>query len=239
MLLVTQTCFSADERTVELKQISEHVWIHTSYSLINGQLIDSHGVIIVNYPKIVLVDTCWNTDQTATLLRIIESIFHAPVSFAIISHAHQDRIGGIETLQRNKVRTISTALTAQKASLAGYIRPLPELDSQITQFSLTASDSSNVKVEVFYPGPGHTEDNITVWIPSDRVLFGGCLVRSIESIDLGNTADAAVNKWALTVSGLQTRYPNAEIVIPGHGSIGNFNLLKHTIDLVNSKMNQE
>jgi glyoxylase-like metal-dependent hydrolase (beta-lactamase superfamily II) len=123
--------------------------------------------------------------------------------------------------------------------LAGYISPLPELDSGLTQFSLTASDSSNVELEVFYPGPGHTEDNIVVWIPSDGVLFGGCLVKAIENIGLGNTADAFVDRWASTIRGLQTKYADAKIVIPRHGRIGNLDLLKHTIELINARVNEE
>ncbi len=33
---------------------------------------------------------------------------------------------------------------------------------------------NNISLEVFYPGEGHSKDNITIWIPEYKVLFGGC-----------------------------------------------------------------
>lgn len=238
LLFVSPAVFSIDQRTVELRQISSHVWIHTSYGMVSGTLTDAHGVIIVNNHKIVLVDTCWTNEQTASLLRLIDDKFHDPISLAIITHAHDDRIGGIDTLQKNGIKTISTPLTSQKAYIAGFSKPLPELDPKLTEFNLKGSGSADFKIEVFYPGPGHTEDNITVWIPADHVLFGGCLIKAMEWDSLGYLADAFIDQWASSVQALQIRYPDAIIVVPGHGNIGNILLLQHTIDLVNIKLGE-
>ena len=51
LLLTSRAVFSIDQDTVELKQISTHVWIHTSYGMVSGALTDAHGVIIVNNHK--------------------------------------------------------------------------------------------------------------------------------------------------------------------------------------------
>ena len=239
LFLISQAVFPIDQNTVELKQISNHVWIHTSYGMVSGVLTDAHGVIIVNNHKIVLVDTCWTNEQTASLLKQISDKFHDPVSLAIITHAHDDRIGGIDTLQKNSIKTISTSLTSQKAYLAGFGKPAPELDPKLTEFNLQDSGSGDIKIEVLYPGPGHTEDNITVWIPVDHVLFGGCLIKALEWDSLGYLADAYIDKWASSVRVLQIRYPDAVIVVPGHGNIGNILLLQHTIDLVSKTLRQK
>jgi metallo-beta-lactamase class B len=236
LFCISQGVFSIDQNTVELKQISNHVWIHTSYGMVSGVLTDAHGVIIVNNHKIVLVDTCWTNEQTASLLKQINDKFHDPVNLAIITHAHDDRIGGIDALQKNGIKTISTPLTSQKAYIAGFSRPLPELNPKLTEFNLQDSGSDDFRIEVLYPGPGHTEDNITVWIPVDHVLFGGCLIKSMEWDSLGYLADAYIDKWASSVQALQIRYPEAIIVVPGHGNIGNILLLQHTIDLVNKAL---
>jgi metallo-beta-lactamase class B len=237
--LISQTVFSIDQDTVELKQISNHVWIHTSYGIVSGVLTDAHGLIIVNNHKIVLVDTCWTNKQTASLLAQINRRFHDPVSLAIITHAHDDRIGGIDTLLKDGIRTVSTPLTAIKADVAGFSKPLPELDPKKTEYDLQDSGSGDFNIEVLYPGPGHTEDNITVWVAADHVLFGGCLIKAMEWNTLGYLADAVVDKWASSVQVLQIRYPNARIVVPGHGTIGDIRLLQHTIDLVNRKQKEE
>ena len=35
--------------------------------------------------------------------------------------------------------------------------------------------------QVFYPGPGHTSDNITVGIDSTDIAFGGCLIKDSKA----------------------------------------------------------
>src|SRR6185295_3616589 len=73
--------------------------------------------------------------------------------------------------------------------------------------------------EVFYPGPAHTRDNIVVWLPDSRVLFGGCAVRAATS-GLGNVADADLTAYPASIRRVLERYPAAEVVVPGHGDVG-------------------
>ena len=88
-----------------------------------------------------------------------------------------------------------------------------------------------IHYEVLYPGPGHTRDNIVVYYPDAKVLFGGCLIRPGGSDNLGNTADADVVHWAEAVRNVAAAFPDAEIVIPSHGPMGGRELLDHTIAL--------
>ena len=182
--------YSDDATYVELVQIGRRTWVHKSYETINGYRTDSNGMV-VDYPNgIILVDTCWNDTQTQSLLNRIDIQFNKPILLAIITHAHDDRIGGIRTLLRKKIKVVSTPLTKQKAMSAGYPAPQAELDTSVTKLVY-----DEYTVETYYPGPGHTEDNITVWIPSDRILFGGCLIKSMQAKNLGNIADANVAEW--------------------------------------------
>ena len=43
---------------------------------------------------------------------------------------------------------------------------------------------------VFYPGPGHTSDNITVGIDGTDIAFGGRLIKDSKAKSLGNLGDA-------------------------------------------------
>ena len=218
---------SADDASfVEIIRISPRVWVHTSSMTINGSRVDSNGLIVDLPNGIVLADTCWNDAQTRTLLKKIEDAFHKPVLLAVITHAHDDRIGGIRALREKGIKAVCTPLTKQKAVAAGYPAPLPELNDDITTFAF-----DGFSIEVFYPGAGHTEDTITVWVPSDSVLFGACLVKSMETKNLGNTADAVIHEWAASIRRLISRYPDASIVIPGHGKWGGSELLRHTLEL--------
>jgi metallo-beta-lactamase class B len=87
------------------------------------------------------------------------------------------------------------------------------------------------RVELLYPGPGHSPDNTTAHIADEHLLFGGCLIRAGDTDWIGNVADADLPAWPATVERLVNRYPDLAVVIPGHGRPGDAALLPHTIQL--------
>lgn len=218
---------SDDSNYVELKKVSDNIWLHVSYSNYNGTRTASNGIVAVSSKGLILVDTPWNNGQTKELLNLTKTVFNKDIVIAVITHAHADRIGGIDTLLENGIDVRSTELTANAAKKNKYKQPKPVLDNE-PEISL-----GNIKLDTFYPGGGHTIDNIVVWFPQFRLLYGGCLIKSFESKDLGNTADADVKQWPISVKKILDKYTDAKIVIPGHGNPGGLELLRHTIDLTN------
>ena len=85
-------------------------------------------------------------------------------------------------------------------------------------------------IEVRHFGPGHTSDNVVVWLPQEKLLFGGCLIKA-NGAGKGNLADASPEKWPKTVIKVRSAYPEAEVIVPGHGRHGGQELLNHTIVL--------
>ena len=72
-------------------------------------------------------------------------------------------------------------------------------------------------VELFYPGAAHSTDNLVVYVPSANVLYGGCAVHELSSTSAGNAGRADLAEWPTSVERIQKHYPEAEVVIPGHG----------------------
>lgn len=81
-----------------------------------------------------------------------------------------------------------------------------------------------------YFGEAHTRDNIVAWIPSEKILFGGCLVKTLGS-NKGNVADANEKEWSHTVAKVKDAFPKAKLVVPGHGKTGDTSVLGYTIRL--------
>lgn len=218
---VEKTVIKNETGTISISQLNKNVWVHTELGYFNGEAVPSNGLVLNTAKGLVLVDSSWDNKLTKELIEMVEKKFQKRITDVIITHAHADRIGGIKTLKERGIKAHSTALTAELAKNSGYEEPLGDL--QI----ITSLKFGNTKVETFYPGKGHTEDNIVVWLPQYQILAGGCLVKSAEAKDLGNVADAYVNEWSTSIENVLKRYGNINSVVPGHGEVGDKGLLLH------------
>jgi metallo-beta-lactamase class B len=71
-----------------------------------------------------------------------------------------------------------------------------------------------------------------MWFDKEKILYGGCLVKSTEADDLGNLSDANVKDWAATIIKIQHTFKNPDYIIPGHGDWRSKESLTHTLDLI-------
>ena len=220
-------------RANEYRQIAPTVWVHTTYKdLGDGVPFPSNGLLVQVSDELLLVDTAWSDAQTRKILEWAESTLGIPVTRAVVTHAHDDKMGGMEALDELEIETFASSQTNRAAAKRGLTPAQHEID-------LAPSLQLLEGVEAFYPGPGHTSDNIVVFVAQAKVLFAGCLVRPAEATTLGNTADADVDHWAEAVEQVAMRFPEAEVVVPSHGAWGDRSLLDHTIDLAEQAASTE
>ena len=211
-------------------RLSDKVFVHTTYGEYQKNFIPANGLIINTGSGVVLVDTGWdtkeNTDNTRQLLQWVADSLRQPVRLGIITHAHDDRVGGIGELRKAGIRVVSTPLTAQKSVKLGYEAPEGILPTDTT-FTV-----GNVPIRCYFPGEGHTSDNIVVWLPNQQILHGGCFVKSVAAFGMGNLADANLSEWAMSVRRVITQFGTARTVIPGHEEWGDTKALEYTLRLL-------
>ncbi|HTZ20227.1 MAG TPA: subclass B1 metallo-beta-lactamase [Opitutaceae bacterium] len=210
-----------------VRQLQPGLWLHTSWqTLPKIGRYPANGLLIQEGDHLVLVDTAWGEASTQALLDWIDRELHLPVARAIVTHAHDDRMGGAPVLVRRHIPLVGHPLTASLAVAQHWPAPevLPTLATPGTAVTIGS-------VEIFFPGAGHTRDNLVVWLPQHRTLFGGCLVKNAHDRTLGNMADADLREWPASLRRLQARYGQAWLVVPGHGEPGGPELLQHTLDL--------
>ena len=199
--------------TVWVAQVAPSVWLHSTTHMTGGFMYPANGMIIDRPGGSLLVDTGWTPDQAEVLVTWAKKTLSNPIATAVGTHFHDDRIGGVEALRKHSIPTLAHPLTCSLAQKLGV--PVPE---PISEFS-APSYALNADCELFFPGAGHTRDNIIVWLPQQRVLFGGCFLKSSTSTGLGNIADAVVPDWAESLRRIHQKYPSREMIIPGHGSM--------------------
>ncbi len=213
--------------TVELtlEPAGEGIWLHTSVRELEsyGRVV-SHGLVVRGEGGAVLIDTAWGNDATEELLAEVRAATGLPPVSAVLTDFHADRAGGVEALLAADVEVHTSRGILDRIDA---VVPTPPLPAPASALSLAGVD-----LEVFAPGPGHSPENLVVWLPESRVLFGGCLVRPFESRGLGNTADADLSRWGPTIRAVRSRYPRAAVVYPSHGAPGGPELLDHTLAII-------
>jgi metallo-beta-lactamase class B len=221
------------DKEIQLIPLQDSVYIHVTWHTSEKYgRFSSNGLIIIRDGQALMIDTPMDNEKTERLTRYLKDSLSADVTKLIIGHFHDDCLGGLEYLQSIGVESIANSMTIEKCKEIGL--PIPSIS--FTD-SLTF-DFNGERIVCAYFGAGHSFDNITVWIPGKKILFGGCLIKSMNSNNLGNLSDAIIADWDLTIKKLIKRYTNIKTVIPGHGAYGGVDLLTHTIALVEKEKNK-
>lgn len=210
---------------IELRRLSDRVWLHVNaFELPDWGRVEANGLVIVGARGAVIIDTGWTAEQTRWLLDRARDATGRDALAVVATHSHLDRAGGAGVAAAAGVPVYASRRTRELLGAKG---------SAITHaFDATAEiDLGDGQVELFYPGAGHTPDNIVAFVREDSLLFGGCLVRAGHSDWIGNVEDADLPAWPATMDRVIERYGDARLVVPGHGRPGDASLLRHTREL--------
>ena len=227
LVLLPAVAFANHENgQLDIAPFADNVWLYHSYMQTDDfGLVSSNGLVVVDEGDAYIIDTPWSEKDTIVLLDWIEAQGFTPKA-SISTHFHLDRSAGISVLNERKIDTWASKQTNQLLVQQGWAQANHEFEGD--ELSLLEG-----VIEAYYPGPGHTMDNIVVWLPKAGILDGGCLIREMSTTSLGYTADGSVPDWADSVENVIQRYRQVKTVIPGHGQPGNAALLVHTQELAN------
>lgn len=205
--------------------LARDVWTHTTWKLLaNGAPFPSNGLIVKGGSRALLIDTTWPTADMAPMLEQARTLVGALPLAVAVTHAHDDRMSGLDIARAAGIRSFAYHLSQQDAPARG----LPLAD-EVWQGPRKHFDLGRRSVEFFYPGPAHTRDNVVALIADSGVLFGGCMLRAKSNTALGNLADAVVPEWTASVDRVIAEFgARTSIVVPGHGTPGGRDLLDHT-----------
>jgi len=210
-----------------VRKLGPGVWLFVTFEPgEKDERISANGLLVTTGKLSFLIDTGWDAAQTRLLLDWADKTLGQPVEHVIVTHYHPDRTGGLEAVYERPVVVHGHAGTSEALSAAD--RPRLHWTFEFEE----RLELGGEKIHLFYPGPGHSPDNIVVWLPSRKILFVGCLVKSAAAQDLGYLAEADLKRWPQAVHRVIERYRDAEILVPGHGIPGGVELLSHTMELL-------
>jgi metallo-beta-lactamase class B len=209
------------------------------------------NILLVQMPdaSLVLVNAPATEASTRILLQYLQARFGKQPLTVVNSHHHVDSVGGNALLLEHGAEVIASTQTAEliasntPADIVSIVRDklvppayAPDFEhTRLAQPSRTFDPAAGLTLQVagedvriLYPGPAHSVDNVVVFFPARGVLFGGCMVRSGDS--LGPTENADLAHWPSAIAALQALDP--KLVVPGHGVRFDAEQLAHTLQLL-------
>ena len=226
-LVVCSSVFAGD--TPALKRISEHVYTYAGIQ--HAGPANSFGAntgIVVGRDAAMVIDTLISAKDADRLIEDIRKISDKPVKYVVNTHHHLDhswgncrfvRSGAVVIAQKNALShraadAHALAHPKEYGLTAEALKGTTLEGPTITFAEAMTIDLGDVSVELRYPGPTHTDDNITVYVPQDKVLFVGDILFTHYHPFL---AEGNLPHWQQVLGRLEQT--PATKIIPGHGPV--------------------
>ena len=206
-----------------ISHLTGDFYIYTTYNTYEGNQIPANGMYLVTNNGVVMFDTPWDTPQFQPLLDSIQLKHNKTVVMCFATHWHSDRTEGLEYYKQQGIKTYTTVLTDELSKKNNKKR------AEILMTKDTVFNVGQYFFETYYPGQGHTTDNIVIWFKKEKILYGGCLIKGVDNKDLGYLGDANVTAYASTLKKVQKKYRNPKFIIISHSDWNNINSLKHSL----------
>jgi metallo-beta-lactamase class B len=213
------------DANLKISNLTGDFYVFTTYNYYKGTRIPANGMYVVTNKGVILIDSPWDTTQFQPLLDSIKTRHGKDVSLCIATHFHEDRTGGLEYYRQKGIKTYTTVQTDELSSKSGMKRAEYLIQKD------TVINVGQYSFQTFYPGKGHAPDNIVIWFEKEKLLYGGCLIKSVEDNTLGNLSDASTRDYATTIRKVQLKCKRPKYIIPGHNDWTSTKSLKHTLKM--------
>ena len=222
---LTRIIAQTEEPKLKITHLNGDFYIYTTYNTYKESKVPANGMYLVTNVGVAMFDSPWDTTQFQALLDSIKLRHNKDVVFCIATHWHDDRTNGLEYYKQKGIKTYSTTLTdnLSKKNKSNRAQILIQKD---TLFNL-----GQYSFETYYPGPGHSEDNIVLWFNKEKILYGGCLIKGAEAKNLGYLADRNVREYETTLKKVQMKYLHPNYIIVSHHDWNSLHSLSHSIKL--------
>ncbi len=211
-----------EEKRVSFTKLSEHAYAYTAEG-------DPNTGIVIGDDAVMVIDTQATPVMAQDVIRRIREVTDKPIRYVVLSHYHAVRVLGASAYQPQHIiasqdtyELIVERGEADKASEIGrfprLFRNVESVPAGLTWPTMTFVGRmtlwlGKLEVQLLQLGRGHTKGDTVVWLPQERVLFGGDLVEFDATPYAG---DAYFQQWPQTLDNLAALAPLA--LVPGRGA---------------------
>ncbi len=223
VFFLTHIFGQAENTKLKISPLTGDFYIYTTYNTYQESQVPANGMYLVTNDGVIMFDTPWDTTQFQPLLDSIQLKHHKKVIMCFATHWHSDKTAGLEYYRKQGIKTYTTVLTDELSK---------KNDKKRAEFLMTKDTvfhTGQYAFETYYPGQGHTVDNIIIWFEKEKILYGGCLIKGADDENLGFIGDGNVTAYASTLKKVQQKCRKPKFIIVAHSDWKNINSLKHSL----------
>jgi metallo-beta-lactamase class B len=222
---LTDLFAQAENAKLKIAHLTGSFYIYTTYNTYQESQVPANGMYVVTDSGVVMFDTPWDTTQFQPLLDSIKLRHRKSVVMCFATHWHSDKTAGLEYYRQQGIKTYTTVLTDELSKQNNKKR------AEFLMTKDTVFQVGQYSFETFFPGQGHTLDNIVIWFKKEKILYGGCLIKGADDENLGYLDDGNKTAYAATLKNVQTKFRKPKFIIVAHSDWRNINSLKHSIEM--------
>lgn len=192
--------------------------------------------LVVTAKHAVLIDDQFER-LVPGLVEAVRSVTDKPIKYLVNTHAHGDHVGGNAALEK-QVTAIVAHANVRRRMVTEQAKLEPANRGGLPELALGSEDPKErarlnlhldgTEIHLLHMGPGHTDGDVIVGIPSARVLHMGDLffLGMLPFIDLDG--GGSFEGLASQVASVASWIPDGVRIIPGHGPVcGKKELLRY------------
>lgn len=219
---------SKNENLLAFYPLKKNAFVHISFlQTQTWGKVGCNGMIYIHKNQAYIFDTPADNETSEALIKTLEEQ-KIKIKGVVVNHFHNDCLGGLEAFHKKGIKSYASEKTIELAKKDSVTIPQIGFKEHLT---LRIGKKEIVNQ---FLGEAHTKDNIISFIPSENIMFGGCMVKELNA-GKGFLGDANEKEWSSTIRNVKKAFPTAQFIVPGHGKPGGQELLDFTIKLFEVK----
>ncbi len=181
--------------------------------MIHNDIVPGNTTVLVTDEGVLLVDDKFPQDHD-NLMAEVKKLSQKPIKYVISTHHHGDHTGGNPAMQKMDVKVIASEQARQNmidAKQPGQPDIAVERRATVTLGGKVA--------EIYYFGRGHTNGDIMILFPQQRVLASGDLFTFGDATPqlIDYSGGGSAKEWTTTLDAAMKL--DFDSVVPGHGNL--------------------
>jgi cyclase len=205
--LAAQAQFGSGPSKLDLVKVRDDIYV------IHNEYVPGNVTALVTNEGVILVDDKFEVDHD-NIVAMLKTVTDQPIKYVVNTHYHGDHSGGNAKLQDGG--TLAVASAQARARMVAANQPgQPDITVQPRGTLVLGGKVA----EIYWFGRAHTDGDVVVLFPQQRVLAAGDMFTVGEGTPqlIDYAGGGSAKEWTATVQ--QVLGLDFDTVVPGHGNV--------------------